>query len=279
MTNIVRTPKELRTIVAEWRRQGQSIGFVPTMGALHAGHLDLVTAGKAQSDRVIASIFVNPTQFAAHEDLGRYPRDEIGDLEKLQQAGCDLVYAPNVDAIYPTGFSTSIVVSGITDCLEGIFRPHFFAGVTTVVAKLFHQVQPDIALFGEKDWQQLQVVTKMVADLNFSVKVIPIPTRRESDGLAMSSRNAYLSAEDRWIAPALKSALDEVALQAVRDPKGLVQAIDNAKNRLLEAGFASVDYLEACHAGTLAPWQNGDPLRVLAAVWLGKTRLIDNVGT
>jgi pantoate--beta-alanine ligase len=278
MTNIVRTPEELRTLVREWRTQGLRVGFVPTMGALHAGHLDLVTAGKVHAERMVTSIFVNPTQFAAHEDLGRYPRDEIGDLEKLRQAGCDLVYAPDVETIYPSGFSTSIVVSGITERLEGIFRPHFFAGVTTVVAKLFHQVQPDIALFGEKDWQQLQVVTKMVADLNLAVTIIGIPTRRESDGLAMSSRNAYLGAAERVIAPALKSALNKVAVQAVQDPSNLGQAIDTAKNGLLAAGFTSIDYLEACHSGTLAPWQCGDPLRILAAVWLGKTRLIDNVG-
>jgi pantoate--beta-alanine ligase len=227
---------------------------------------------------VITSIFINPAQFAAHEDLGRYPRDEEGDLEKLVGAGCDLVYAPGVDAIYPQGFSTQVSVSGITQRLEGEFRPHFFAGVTTVVAKLFLQALPDIALFGEKDWQQLQVVTKMARDLDLGVRVVGVPTRREADGLAMSSRNAYLSTEERARAPTLKAALDRVCAAATSDPIKLGHAVENAKAALLAVGFTSIDYLEPCHANTLERWRAGDPLRVLAAAWLGKTRLIDNVG-
>jgi pantoate--beta-alanine ligase len=278
MIKIVRTLSDLRAQITEWRDQSHTIGLVPTMGALHDGHLDLVRAGKEKVGRVVTSIFVNPTQFAAHEDLGRYPRDEAGDLHKLERMGCDLVYAPDLATIYPVGFSTQVSVSGITQRLEGTFRPQFFAGVTTVVAKLLLQASPDIALFGEKDWQQLQVVTKMVADLDLGVSIIGVPTRREGDGLAMSSRNAYLSPEERAAAPALKAALDNVAQAALSDPATLTHVIADAKAAVLAAGFAFMDYLEPCHASTLEPWKAGEPLRVFAAAWLGKTRLIDNVG-
>jgi pantoate--beta-alanine ligase len=278
MTIIVRTLPDLRAHIAKWRSQSHTIGLVPTMGALHDGHLDLVKTGKEKVGRVVTSIFVNPTQFAAHEDLGRYPRDEAGDLNKLERVDCDLIYAPNVATIYPDGFSTQVSVCGLTQRLEGTFRPQFFAGVTTVVAKLFLQACPDIALFGEKDWQQLQVVTKMVRDLDLDVSIVGVPTRREADGLAMSSRNAYLNAQERAAAPALKAALDHVAKAASKDTATLLKAVDSAKASVLAAGFASIDYLEPCHAHTLEAWQEGDPLRVLAAAWLGKTRLIDNVG-
>jgi pantoate--beta-alanine ligase len=278
MTSIVRTLKELRQIVSDWRKAGQTIALVPTMGALHAGHLDLVRAATAKADKVITTIFVNPAQFAAHEDLGRYPRTEAADLEMLAQVGCNLLYAPSVETIYPDGFSTQVLVNGITARLEGTFRPQFFGGVTTVVAKLFIQTTPDFAFFGEKDWQQLQVVTTMARDLDMGLTIIGVPTRRETDGLAMSSRNAYLSPEERAIAPALKLAL-ETAFNAITvHSESSIEATGKARATLLAAGFKSVDYLEACHAQTLEPWLRGDPLRMLAAAWLGKTRLIDNWG-
>jgi pantoate--beta-alanine ligase len=278
MTSIVRTLKELRQIVTDWRKAGHSIALVPTMGALHAGHLDLVRAATAKADKVITTIFVNPAQFAAHEDLGRYPRTEAADLEMLAQVGCNLLYAPSVETIYPDGFSTQVLVNGITARLEGTFRPQFFGGVTTVVAKLFIQTTPDFAFFGEKDWQQLQVVTTMARDLDMGLTIIGVPTRRETDGLAMSSRNAYLSPEERAIAPALKLAL-ETAFNAITvHSESSIEATGKARATLLAAGFKSVDYLEACHAQTLEPWLRGDPLRMLAAAWLGKTRLIDNWG-
>jgi pantoate--beta-alanine ligase len=278
MTSIVRTLKELRQIVTDWRKAGHSIALVPTMGALHAGHLDLVRAATAKADKVITTIFVNPAQFAAHEDLGRYPRTEAADLEMLAQVGCNLLYAPSVETIYPDGFSTQVLVNGITARLEGTFRPQFFGGVTTVVAKLFIQTTPDFAFFGEKDWQQLQVVTTMARDLDMGLTIIGVSTRRETDGLAMSSRNAYLSPEERAIAPALKLAL-ETAFNAITvHSESSIEATGKARATLLAAGFKSVDYLEACHAQTLEPWLRGDPLRMLAAAWLGKTRLIDNWG-
>jgi pantoate--beta-alanine ligase len=278
MITTIRSPRDLRTQVDAWRRDGLTIALVPTMGALHDGHLDLVRAAKASADRVISSIFVNPTQFAAHEDLDRYPRTEARDTDLLAQVGCDIVYTPSKADMYPDGFATTVSLIGITDPLEGQFRPHFFAGVATIVAKLFIQADPDLAFFGEKDWQQLQVVIAMARDLDLRVRVIGVPTRREADGLAMSSRNAYLSPEERAIAPALKRALDE-SLAALSTGEAEVDAtLVSATQNLLDSGFRSVDYLSACHAHTLQPWQKGDPLRVLGAGWLGQTRLIDNVG-
>jgi pantoate--beta-alanine ligase len=278
MTQIVRTPTALREIVSGWRQLGHSVAFVPTMGALHEGHLDLVRAGKQRADKVVTSIFVNPTQFAAHEDLGRYPRDEAGDTALLGQNHCDLVYAPDVSAIFPDGFSTQVIVNGITSRLEGAFRPHFFAGVATVVAKLFLQVAPDYAIFGEKDWQQLQVVTKLAKDLGLPLEVHGVPTRRETDGLAMSSRNAYLTPQQRQIAPAFKQVLDQICAAIGAGQANIDETLDNAKKTLIDRGFTSIDYLAACHTNTLEPWRAGDPLRVLGAAWLGQTRLIDNRG-
>jgi pantoate--beta-alanine ligase len=272
MTAIMRMSQELRDTVQHWRKADARIAVVPTMGALHAGHLDLVRAARSRADKVIATIFVNPAQFAAHEDLGRYPRQEAADHALLAEAGCDVLYAPSVEAIYPQGFATQVHVSGITARLEGTFRPHFFAGVTTIVAKLLLQAAPDLAFFGEKDWQQLQVVTKMVQDLDMGVTIVGVPTRREADGLAMSSRNAYLTPQERAIAPALKQAIDHAFERIQTTPKMAEAAISDAQKSVLAAGFASVDYLEACHAHTL------EPLRILAAAWLGKTRLIDNWG-
>jgi pantoate--beta-alanine ligase len=278
MLEIVRTVQNLRATRQNWRQSGQKIALVPTMGALHEGHLDLVRAAKLHADKVVVSIFVNPTQFAAHEDLDRYPRTEASDGERLSQIGCDLLYAPDKSVMYPEGFSTTISLSGVTAPLEGSFRPHFLAGVATVVAKLFIQAAPDLAFFGEKDWQQLQVVTKMARDLDLGVRVIGVETRREADGLAMSSRNAYLSPEQRAIAPALKQALDEICDAIAADTGPANQAAEQASLRLVAKGFTSVDYLAPCHAHTLQPWQKGDPLRVLGAAWLGQTRLIDNRG-
>jgi pantoate--beta-alanine ligase len=278
MIDTVRTVQSLREKLAIWRQAGKTIALVPTMGALHDGHLDLVRAAKSKADKVVASLFVNPTQFAAHEDLDRYPRTEARDSELLAQTGCDLLYAPTKDVMYPEGFATTVALSGVTAPLEGSFRPHFFAGVATIVAKLFIQVDPDFAFFGEKDWQQLQVVKKMACDLDLRVQVLGVETRRETDGLAMSSRNAYLSPDQRKIAPALKAALDDICDAIASDNISASAAESEAAVRLVANGFASVDYLAACHAHTLEPWHKGDPLRVLGAAWLGTTRLIDNRG-
>jgi pantoate--beta-alanine ligase len=228
---------------------------------------------------VVASIFVNPTQFAPHEDFERYPRDEAGDLARLAEVGCDLVWAPARSAMYPEGFATRIVPGGTAEGLETDFRPHFFAGVATVCCKLFNQVAPDVAVFGEKDYQQLCVVRQMVRDLDLPLQIVGYPTVRESDGLAMSSRNAYLSAEERRIAPLLHRTIVTVA-HAVDAAGGVGEAaIAEGKAALESAGF-KVDYLEVRDAETLRPAPPGTerPLRVLVAAWLGKTRLIDNVG-
>jgi pantoate--beta-alanine ligase len=278
MIETVSSVVDLRACLARWRRKDHLIALIPTMGALHEGHLDLVRTAKQQADKVVVSIFVNPAQFAVHEDLDTYPRTLERDSELLLQCGCDLLYTPTKALMYPDGFATAVTLSGITAPLEGSFRPHFFSGVATVVAKLFIQADPDLAFFGEKDWQQLQVVTRMAADLDLRIKVVGIATRREADGLAMSSRNAYLSAEQRTIAPALKQALDDICGAIASGVVAPEIAVDGAKASLLARGFTSIDYLAACHAHTLAPWQIGDPLRVLGAAWLGKTRLIDNRG-
>lgn len=272
------TVQDLRAKIGIWREAGQTIALVPTMGALHDGHIDLVRAAKNTADRVIASIFVNPTQFAPHEDLDRYPRTQANDSKLLTEIGCDLLYAPSRAVMYPDGFATTVSVSDVTAPLEGIFRPHFFSGVATIVAKLLCQTDPDFAYFGEKDWQQMQVVTKLARDLDFRVSIMGVATRRESDGLAMSSRNAYLTPEQRKIAPALKHALDQICDATASDAISVDAALAEESLRLVTSGFASVDYLAACHAHTLAPWRKGDPLRVLGAAWLGKTRLIDNRG-
>lgn len=276
--SIVRTRADLRALVSSWRRDGKKIALVPTMGALHAGHLALIEQAKASADVVIASIFVNPTQFAPHEDLARYPRQEAADIVQLEAIGCDGLYAPHVEELYPDGFQTRIVPGAVAQRLEGAFRPHFFGGVATVVAKLFLQVDPHVAIFGEKDWQQLQVISAMVRDLDLRVEIVPAPTHREPDGLALSSRNAYLSEKERAIAPSLKQALDWVADTIKQAPTTLNSVLEQAKAQLLAKGFHAIDYLEACHSETLEPWQVGDPARILVAAWLGKTRLIDNRG-
>jgi len=274
---VIRAIFDLRRQVRAWREARETVELVPTMGALHEGHLELVRLARSRCSRAVVSIFVNPTQFAPHEDFDRYPRDEAGDLAKLASVGCDAVWGPTRSEMYADGFATRIVPAGAAEGLESDFRPHFFGGVATVCCKLFTQVLPDIAVFGEKDYQQLAVVKQMVRDLNLPLEIVGAPTVREPDGLAMSSRNAYLSADERRIAPSLNRAIREVAGKVAAGGNG-EQATAAAKATLTAAGFGKIDYVEVRDAETLQPAKPGRPLRVLAAVWLGKTRLIDNVG-
>jgi pantoate--beta-alanine ligase len=274
---VIRSLAPLRAQMGAWRAAGDSVALVPTMGALHRGHLELVRLAKARCRRAVVSIFVNPTQFAPHEDFDRYPRDETGDLAKLATAACDLVWAPDNARMYPEGFATRIVPGGAAEGLEGDVRPHFFAGVATVCCKLFTQVGPDVAVFGEKDYQQLAVVRQMVRDLNLPLDIVGLPTVREPDGLALSSRNAYLSVDERQAAPLIHRVISDVA-RAAAEPGARAGAVAEGKAALAAAGF-KVDYLEVRDAETLQP-ASADarrPLRVLVAAWLGKTRLIDNV--
>jgi pantoate--beta-alanine ligase len=269
---------ELRSRVAEWRRRGERIGFVPTMGALHEGHLSLVEEARRRAERVVVSVFVNPTQFAENEDFGRYPRTLEADLDKLAPARADLCYAPSVEEIYPPGFSTRVTVGGPAEAdLEDRFRPTHFTGVAVVVAKLLNQAEPDVAVFGEKDYQQLLVIERMARDLDLRAEIVGAPTLREADGLAMSSRNIYLSPEERLVAPALHRALVTAARRiAAGEPIGHVMG--EAREEIATAGFA-IDYLEARHAETLArvARRHDGPARLLAAARLGATRLIDNI--
>ena len=272
---IVRTVADLRAVVRGWKAAGQVVGVVPTMGALHAGHLSLVQAAKSGCDRVIVTIFVNPRQFNNSADLGKYPRTEAADAALLGNAGVDAIFAPGVDAVYPPGFATFVSVGGVAGPLEGALRPGHFDGVATVVAKLFGMTQADRAYFGQKDWQQLQVVQRLVQDLNLAVEVIGCETVREVDGLAMSSRNARLSAADRQKAPALHLAMQRAAA-ALR--AGKADALDRCRAEVLAAGFQSVDYFELRDAVSLEPAKSaGQPSRLLAAAWLGGVRLIDNI--
>jgi pantoate--beta-alanine ligase len=276
---IVRTLAALDGAIAETSTGRRSLALVPTMGALHAGHLALVRRATREAERVIVSIFVNPTQFAPQEDLNTYPRTFEADLAALVAYDVCFVWAPSVDVMYPQGFATSVVPDGPAKAgLEDAFRPHFFAGVATVVAKLFTQCRPDFAVFGEKDYQQLKVVTRMSEDLNLRVRIIAEPTVREEDGLAMSSRNAYLSRQERVIAPTLHRTLTQCAARiAARSP--ITSALADGHQRLTKTGF-DVDYFEARHAETLKPVTSvaDGPVRLLAAARLGKTRLIDNIG-
>jgi pantoate--beta-alanine ligase len=273
----VHSVRDLRRAVAAWRQAGQSVALIPTMGALHDGHLALVARGKSLCDRAVASIFVNPTQFGPNEDLARYPRDEVGDRRKLAAARCDLVFMPDVAEMYPEGFSTGIDPGPLAAGLDGKFRPGHFAGVATVVVKLLQQAQPDVACFGEKDYQQLQIIRHVVRDLDLPVRIEGVPILREADGLALSSRNAYLTPDQRWIAPALYRVLQETAMRATQDGD-LAEALSRGRAALTEAGFAKLDYLEICDAATLAPLTRLDrPARILVAAWLGTTRLIDNL--
>lgn len=274
---IVRRIEDLRALVRRYRAAGDAVALVPTMGALHEGHLALVRTGRAVCRRTIATIFVNPTQFGPHEDFQRYPRDEEGDLAKLTGAGADAAFIPPVEEMYPHGFSTTVTVAGLSEGLEGSFRPGHFAGVATVVTKLLLQALPDVAVFGEKDYQQLRIITRLARDLNIPVRVIGVPTVREADGLALSSRNQYLSPDERRAAPVLYRVLTRIARQFARgaSPEGLVAG---GRAELERAGFGPVQYLEIRDAETLEPVSSPDrPARVLAATYLGRTRLIDNV--
>jgi pantoate--beta-alanine ligase len=273
---VTRDVPALRAAVRDWRKAGLSVGLVPTMGALHEGHLSLVRAAKERCDRVAASLFVNPRQFAPHEDFERYPRDEAGDSALLASAGCDLLFAPERSVMYPEGFATSVIVADVSVPLEGDFRPHFFGGVATVVTKLLLQCLPDAALFGEKDYQQLLVIKKLARDLDIPVEIIGCPTVREHDGLAMSSRNAYLTEDERRIAARLNFVLHE-AIKDVRNGTPIADGEAEASRHLTAAGFTCVDYVAIRDADTLAPVSNVSNARILAAAWLGKTRLIDNM--
>jgi pantoate--beta-alanine ligase len=276
-TAIARSVAELRRQVGAWRAHGERVGLVPTMGALHAGHLALVAEARAQCRRVVASIFVNPKQFGPREDFATYPRPEADDLAKLTTAGADLAFIPAVDEMYPDGFTTTISVGGPAEPLEGAHRPGHFDGVATIVAKLLTQAAPDAVFFGEKDYQQLLVVRRMARDLNLPVEIVGVPTVREPDGLALSSRNAYLSADERRVAPELHRAMREV-VSAIGQGTPPASAIARAILTLGEAGF-SVEYLELRDAATLAPVTDtpSASARLLAAVHLGRTRLIDNI--
>ena len=253
------------------------LALVPTMGALHAGHMALIEEAKRRADAVAASIFVNPAQFNDKDDLARYPRQEADDARKLEQAACDLLWAPSVDDIYPRGFSTSVHASGVADRWEGEHRPGHFDGVATIVAKLLLAVRPDVALFGEKDFQQLAVIRRMVADLSIATEVVGVPTVREPDGLALSSRNALLSPDERSRAVALPRAL-EAARDAVLDGVDVGGVLGEAQDSLLEAGFSRVDYFALVDAATLEPIDRpSGEMRLIAAAVIGNTRLIDNV--
>ncbi len=274
---VVRTVADLRRTVREWRQQSETIALVPTMGALHRGHMHLVDIARRHADRVIVSIFVNPTQFAPHEDFDDYPRREAQDVEKLATAGVDLAYAQSVEEMYPQGFATFVEVSGVSEGLCAQTRPHFFRGVATVVTKLLLQAAPDYAVFGEKDYQQLQVIKRLVQDLNIPVEIVPGPTQREADGLAISSRNQYLTAEERRIAPLLHATLVQAA-QDIKNGAAPDDVLATSVRALEGAGFRRVDYFELRDADSLAPLAAlTRPGRLLTAAWLGKTRLIDNV--
>ncbi len=274
---VARTIADLRRHIARWRKGDERVGLVPTMGALHQGHMALVRAARAECDRVVASIFVNPKQFAPTEDLGSYPRRETADLEMLESAGVDLVFIPAVDEMYPPDFATLVRVSGLTEGLCGAYRAGHFDGVTTVVTKLLIQALPDIAYFGEKDYQQLMVVRRLARDLDIPVHIEGVPTVRQADGLALSSRNAYLSQEERRIAPHLARVLRSIAAALAEDSTAVAREIVRGSAALRQAGFA-VEYLEIREADTLAVTSEvRASSRVFAAVRLGTTRLIDNM--
>ena len=274
----VRTVVELRSAIASWRRTGQTVALVPTMGALHAGHLSLLELAHARCQRIAVSLFINPTQFGPKEDYAAYPRDEAADAAKLAAAGADLLYAPAISEMYPEGFATQVTVRRLTEHLCGPYRPGHFEGVATVVTKLLLQSLPDVAVFGEKDWQQLQVIRRLARDLDIPVAIAGAPTIREADGLAMSSRNAYLSPAERAIAASLNRGLRELA-QAVARGEPCRAAEEHALRVLLENGFTSVDYVTVADAETLQPIERIGklPARAFAAAWLRRTRLIDNV--
>ena len=275
---VVETVAAMRAAVAGWRAAGERVALVPTMGALHEGHIALVREAQRHARRVIVSIFVNPTQFAPHEDFKKYPRTFDNDCAMLTEAGADAVFFPAVEEMYPAGFATRILLLGPAAVgLDDRFRPTHFEGVATVCCKLFTQSRADCAVFGEKDYQQLKVVTRMVADLDLGIEIIPLPTFREPDGLAMSSRNRYLSEEHRALAPLLHQVMQALAVR-LRNEDPLFQAVSEAQTEIITAGF-ELDYLEARHADTLAPVTSlaDGPIRLLIAARIGGTRLIDNI--
>ena len=274
---IARAVADLRGCVLAWRKAGLRVGLVPTMGALHDGHLALARRAIAECDHVVVTLFVNPTQFGPTEDFARYPRDEAADAAKLAALGVDLLYAPDVSTMYGEGFATTVAVAELTESMEGAVRPHHFAGVATVVTKLLNQAQADDAYFGEKDYQQLCVIRRLAADLDIPTRIHGVPTVREADGLALSSRNAYLTPAQRKVAPALQRELQTAAAK-LKGGADAAKTLDAAKAAILKAGFDAVDYVELRDAASLAPLASvtGDA-RLLAAARLGATRLLDNI--
>ena len=277
MLDIVRTVAELRSHVLAWRKDGLAISLIPTMGSLHAGHLSLMKVGREKSDKVIASIFVNPLQFAPNEDFETYPREENCDILKLVEEGVDLLFAPKVNEMYREKSKTTINVGGLTDCLCALSRPGFFDGVATVVTKLLLQALPDIAIFGEKDYQQLLVIKQFTTDLDIPVKIIGAPTIREKDGLALSSRNIYLDPKARSIAPSMYSILNQHASN-ISNGSDIKKSLEIARKNLQDSGFEKIDYLDLRNSQTLEICSDlKQPSRLFAAAWLGSTRLIDNL--
>jgi len=274
---IVRTVADLRQRLAAWRQEGRIIGLVPTMGALHDGHFSLVDKAVQSNDRTVTSLFVNPKQFGPGEDLDVYPRDEVSDAAALSERGVDLLFAPSVEEMYPAGAVTAVAVPGIGDLLEGRFRPGFFTGVATVVAKLLIQSLPDRAFFGEKDYQQLCVIRRLTKDMDLPVEIVGCPIVREPDGLALSSRNAYLNTEERQAAPALHQALINSGKE-IANGAAVAASVAAAKSELLNAGFTKVDYIAVCDPASLEELESvAGEARLLGAAWLGQTRLIDNI--
>lgn len=272
-----RTVAALRARVAEWRRAGERVAVVPTMGALHEGHLSLVSAAKREARRVIVTLFVNPRQFSNPDDLKNYPRTEESDRATLAPLGVDALFAPDVSEVYPDGYATTVSVAGLGEGLCGAHRPGHFDGVATVVAKLFLMTQADLAFFGEKDWQQLQIVRRMARDLNIPIEIRPMPTVRETDGLAMSSRNLRLSPQERARAVALPAAMREAA-DAIRAGEAAAPALARARAAILAGGYREVDYIELRDGATLRPLDAAAPgARLFAAAWLDAVRLIDNM--
>jgi len=275
--DIVRTVAEMRSHVSMWRREGLSVALVPTMGSLHAGHLSLMKVGKERSDRVIATIFVNPLQFAPNEDFETYPRREDSDIQKLVEEDIDLLFAPDVNEMYRPDATTTINVGGLTDCLCALSRPGFFDGVATVVTKLLLQALPDIAIFGEKDYQQLLVIKRLATDLDIPVEIIGAPTIREEDGLALSSRNVYLDTKSRSIAPSMYNILNQYASD-ISNGNDIKKSIQLAKQNMQKSGFEKIEYLDLRSSQTLQACNDiKKPSRLFAAAWLGSTRLIDNL--
>ena len=275
----IRVGTELRARVGAWRGAGETVALVPTMGALHEGHLSLVRLARERAGRVVASLFVNPSQFGPGEDFAAYPRDEARDLALLAEAGCDLLYAPPEEEVYPAGFSTTVSVAGVSAPMEGEIRPRHFAGVATVVAKLLIACAPDVAVFGEKDYQQLQVIRRLTRDLDLPVEIVGAPIVRDGDGLALSSRNAYLTPAQRAVAPALRRALSWAA-ERVAKGEAVSRVEAEGLATLAAAGFDGVDYFEIRSPGDLerlGPGPTDGPARILAAARLGRTRLLDNI--